>query len=300
MAIKSPEVASEMGMVDDTALADGEPVSAHILREMCRNANRLIAKSGVLFRWVVRADGSVGDGYGGGITFPLAGWSHAIPIHPTGVQVPKRLGVTKMRVAVRAQIDADATVYMQIGTSARPFDENLALASQFVLLGTGSMAQYTIADIPLRPGQGENLTFHVRAVLDADTDPLMDQGVYGGPTVPADNTGTVTGTAGYGTFVDSALTGGTLWNTTGATPSVGGHYVRFLATNNSMITVFHGPSRITGEIHGGLAGKGLMFSPPDTSNASPISRLRGLTYEVRKLPSFRIGSIACYSQQETP
>ncbi len=279
---KGYEIAGKFGGLDDDCLADGEPVSAHVLREMLRNGNRLKAKGDLMFRYVARADTNAETGESKLWAPPI--WIHAINV--PSIPVPKKAGLTKMRMKIRATIDNAANVAMYIGTSEKPTPDGRPSSEFLDLAGNGALQTYTFSNIAIREDAGERLSFYIKALVNT-TDSAMNTGTFGAPA-----TGTVDGGAGnIGQFVEQGAT----WNRTGSTPANGGHYVYFW-TDSGKTALKHGPAWIIDV--GGQTG-----ATTDTLYFYPYTALgvqmSGSYFDIRKLPSVKIHSIACYSQSAT-
>lgn len=277
--LKTPEFSSKFGAVDDLAFTDGSPVSAHVLREMARNGNRLISKGDLLFRWVGAEDDGTGESTSAGSSFAPPFWQYAIPVFP--FPVLKRKGITQIRVRVRADIDSGLTLLFYVGTLKNPTPTPLATSNILTMAGTGSLAAYTKNDIEVREPAGEVLSFFYKYSVDPSSDALMNTATYGSPSA---------GTSSYNTgpfwFSDTGTPA--TWNTTTAEVHEGGHYVQFLDSNSVRETFI-------GEIRGVVSATQLLFWPE-----CPNSQLiRGAKYQILKLPACKFVSIAVYGVDRT-
>lgn len=279
---KDPEVAGAWGALDDAAFTDGAPVSSHIFRELIRNGNRAISRGDLMFRWVGRADDDGGEPRpGAGASHVPPYWQSLLPI--PAYPVPKMAGLTEMRVRLRADVTSGADVEVAITTNAVPtLDSNTPVIS---ITGDGTLKAETNNSVRVQHGAGEILGFHVRALVDPDSDAAMVTATYGGL-----NTGTVDNHTQF-SFKDV----GTTWNFAPANPATGGHYVYFTDTTNQAIR--HGPAEIVGVgANNGGSTDELFFWPP----LADAQFLTGTTYFIKKLPSMHLASVACYSVERTP
>lgn len=293
---RPPEVSEAFGALDDDAFQDGSPTSAHVLRELCRNGNRLIAKSSLMFRWIGDAQTS-GDNSGSGLGFAPFFWQHLINV--PAMPVPKKYGATKMRVRVRAAITSGATVMVYVGTSRAPTPAHIRSGSDQLNCtgaGTGTVSVYEKADIPVRRDAGEVLSFYFRSYFDTST--ALATGTYGGNA-----SGTVAFLIGNN-FFDDTLTKNDGWDTD--VPSNtnlvdDGHFVLFKDSNGALLHVAQitGTGRDLGFIDNGSYTRTtdqLEFEPA----ARDIRNLAGSTYEIYQLPRIQMVSVAAYSQEIEP
>lgn len=281
---RTPELATRVGCLDDTAFGEDDSADAWGLRELARNANRLLARGGLMFRDVGNAAGTTAELQANGAklshVWPI--WQACLPCPELGLPVPKKPGLTRMRLRARATISSGRKVLLQVATRRRPLTEDPAQAQILEMAGTGSSEVYEANDFEVDVAEGELLSFYALGQTDPDTDPLLNTGLFGGASSGTTN---VQG----GVFLD--LTLGAAWNTTGAEVHRGGHYVVFRSTSADA-RILWGPCPITEVYRETWAtGKGLFFYPP------PPADLLGaeLAYEIHTLPQMRLHSVACYS-----
>lgn len=268
---KTPEIAARFGSLDDEAFVSGEPVSAHVLREMVRQGNYLASRGGFMLRWLGR--NTTVTEQGRAISFAPPFWRHMLnsPVFP----VSKPYGITSIRVRMRLIVSSGQLVQLFVGTHLKPSPHGANLSDFTTVTGTGAM-QVIDFNVPCRVAPDEQLSFYVRALTDAATDPLMVTATYGSP-----NTGVVDRVQNT---VDLFTRTGSTWNVAGNTVDIGGHYVTF--SNAAGGTPRHGPA----EIRGVLSATQLTFYP-----AAPDVRLiHGATFTLRKLPNFQVISVAAY------
>ena len=278
---RQPEIPLRFGGLDDEAFTDGAVVGAGEVREILRNNNDLVRRGHLVDRWVTRANPPTGveDGYGLAIAAPF--WQLALPVLPTGLPVEKKWGLSRLRMRVRADIEADRVVELFLATSVNP-DPSQAAAPTLTCRGIGGTDVYTVADIPCRRGAGEELALFMRARIDIDNDPLLDTGTYGGVS---------SGTIDSAPTLYSMRSSGAAWNTTGDQVHTGGHY---LVTRDAAgaARVQGAEIRAVGPDSGGGVTDELVFWPP----ASDQRHLVGADFEIRKLPLVRFVSVAIYAQ----
>lgn len=268
---KLPEIAARFGSLDDEAFVSGEPVSAHVLREMVRQGNYLASRGGFMFRWVGR--NTTVTEQGRAISYAPPFWRHLLnsPAFP----VTKPYGITSLRTRLRLIVSSGQLIQLFVGTHLNPSPHGAELSALTTVTGTGSM-QVVDVTTPCRVGPDEQLSFYVRALTDPTTDPLMVTATYGSP-----NTGVADRV--YNT-VDLFTRVGSTWNTAGNTVDIGGHYVYF--TNATGGTPRHGPA----EVRGVNSATQLTFYPP----APDVRLIHGATFSIRKLPNVQVLSVATY------
>lgn len=174
------EIASAFGAIDSDAFADERALHAGIVRDVARNANRLrsIGCPMTALDWNV-LDG-LGDAgvFGGHATWPE--WSRLFHI-----PAPHQPQFRRARVDLTAIVTVDQTVYLQIGTTARPFDPTADLTRSpqiFSVTGTGTWEDYTLTGLPLGTGTLE----------------AFEVGLLGAPVAsPASDVGTNAGTVSH-------------------------------------------------------------------------------------------------------
>lgn len=282
---RAPELATRIGCLDDEAFAVDASADAWGLRELVRNGNTFLARGGLMFRELGNVAGTDTETQAQGAklstVWPI--WQACLALPEQGMPVPKKPGLTQMRMRVRATITSGRTVLLQVGTRLRPFNDQVAYAQVLEMLGTGALAVYEKNDVEVDVAEGELLSFFAQTELDYENDPLLVTATYGGAS-----TGT-TYLSPRSLFWDQTLA--TPWNTTGAQVHLGGHYVLFRSTSADK-RVLWGPCPIV-EVYRESpgAGEALYFYP------EPPPELLGveLDYQIRKLPEMRLHSVACYS-----
>jgi hypothetical protein len=279
---KPPEVATRIGCLDDEAHGIDHAADAWGLREDIRNGNRFKQVGGLMFRALFDArenDAEAGPGSARGFGWPE--WFSATPVDR--VPAPKKPGLRRMRVAVRAQITSGKTLQLQFGTLARgnPTEGPGSLlpepdpAEVLEMVGTGSLARYVKNDVVVQESGGDLLSFWLRGVADPNVDALMNTATFG---VNNQGNGTVNWTGGS---LDDPTSN---W---GATIPTSGHYVTFKAQADGRI--LYGPVPILGRD----SATRLFFK----ARSEPLNGLlmSAARYEIREMSRYRLVSIAAYS-----
>lgn len=278
---RAPEVATRHGALDDEAFVDGADGRAGIAREMIRDANAQVGREHLVFRWQARARvvGEVGEGQG--LSSAPPSWQALLPLLPEGMPVPKKHGLERLRVRIRAEIDDGRDVDLHLATSLSQAPTQ-GTGPTTVLRGTGAIERYDVEGVPCRRGLGEELALFARGRVNVDSDDLLDTGTYGG---------VASGTVSSAPTLYSIRVTGAGWNATGDRVHLGGHY---LITRDASGAVLHGPAEIraVGPDTGGGTTDELYFDPP----AVQQMHLVGQTVEIRKLPQIRVVSVAIYTE----
>lgn len=277
MSIKAPEISSAFGTIDDNALADGSPLSSHVVREIGRQGNRLQARVGdVAFRWLGASD-TTNAAYGDAKLYVSPTWHHMFPF--ASIPIRKKAGQTKLRCRIRAGITEGHVVRLYVRTSVTTAPGNQGAGSILFMTGAaaGAVTAYTISDIPCGRGPNEVVAFYLYRRPAPATDTLMNTATYGTP-----NTGTCSTNFGRDRQIAS----------TGAAPTWtgvhnGGHYVHFKSPVSGETVMF---SRVTG-------------TPSNTSLEvypfPPQIQTGGLDFEIYQMTTMRIVSVALYPQEAT-
>lgn len=268
---RGPEFATSYGALDDECVADGEPVSAHVLRELCRNGNYLTNRGGFVFRWLGKAVTATEQGRALGYAPPF--WRHIINVPQVPVYKPYR--INQLRCRFRIVVTSGTLIQLFVGTTVRPSPEGTTIANVATVIGTGSV-QVVDLTVNCREAPGELLSFYVKGLTDPGNDAAMVTATYGSP-----NTGTV---SALSNSLDTFQSVGATWNTSGNMVHNGGHYVYF--TNSTGGTHRHGPA----EVRAVVSATQLAFWPP----VNDLRALNGTTFTIRKLPDIQLQSIAVY------
>lgn len=272
------EVEDRFGALDDTAVGDGRPASAHVLRQIARNSNRLAGKGGMLCNMIWRANDQAGgeatDGAFAGYAPPF-GWKS---FYPCPFITPHKPNLRRGEGRIRAQISNGQVLLLQICTTARPFDPGATQSRDNVvrLLGTGSVETYEFSGIPLGAG-------------DMETIDVFLQGDRGTTLMDAAN-GSNSG------VVDIAMPG--FWEDTGAAWVLANinqsrYYVSFFDQSANEIFYADFYPRYTGNA---VSTDSAQFHPNITPEASSL--IVGQDYEIRERISYRFNCFVMYETNE--
>lgn len=282
MSIFNYEQASLFGAIDSAALADGEPLHAHVLRAMAMSANRLTLKGQHLLTlpWATGNNAGTDPDYFSG--YGLSTWQRVIGPVP----IFKRPLLNEMTVKLEMTITADAVYQVGAGTLASPFtgpsSENIV---QFP--GTGTPQVITIENVRLREDTQEEIEIWVCA---CDTSSLADEATYG-----PENRGTFE-SLGDGYMFDTSAA----WNMSSDNDNLatGGHLLSLEDLSNNRLLPFR--RIISVGAMGGVAGvsTNLQFFPYLTPLELDIAHSGG-NYSIYKVSDFTIHSIAAASEGRT-
>ena len=161
--INTAEIASLYGALDSDAFADGGPFSAHLLRAMVMSANRLASKGEqiICLPWPIRSN--VGED-------TIDGMRAVAPLYWTRIYspipCPKRPGLNRADVRIRARVSDTDPVWVQVATRARPFNAHAASDADNVIVitpdGDNDIDQYTKDSIPIDPGPYEEIEIYIK------------------------------------------------------------------------------------------------------------------------------------------
>jgi hypothetical protein len=297
MSILVPERASVLSGLDSAAIADGRAPSAHLLRELARNANRMISRGELVARLSFDAGGTAGESMGAD---DMHGWgtvdrwvpiTHAVPIE-------RNPWLVSYRALVTSYLEEDSKLYLEVETSDHPHDPAAGPSAANVITLDGDAGSDTwVSDAKSIAVAGRRSDF-VRLWLRSEILGAMDTVEYGSPA-----SGTLTGLSswtsapgGLWTLEDSGAT----WDTSGSTPTTGGHLVRLLDVFGNVVVPW---TRI-------LVNTGTTFSiKMDQWAGIPFGngiewvaaqQISGCDYEIVKTPVWRLGDFALYAEARTP
>ena len=292
MSLLTPQVASAFGAVDSDAFADGRPFGAHVLRAMSRSANRLTTKGQHLLTLAWPVQNTSGDDanshvWGMASTRAYPWWQ----IYTFPITVPKRPGLNRAGLRIRAKITDDTSVLFALASLGAIDQSSPTLFDSDhpnVLTGTGggTFTDYSLNDAIISAGDYERLAIWV----------------YGGATL-IDNTATYgspyTATLTYptdGIFADHVVDQSASWNPTLQYPSTldlanGGNVIQFYGSNGNALG---GPRQIT------LVDSPVQisFSPPLSSNEL-ASANRGASYKILQCARVTLASVSVAAQGRT-
>lgn len=281
MSIHTPSKYTTFGALDSVAFEDGSGFSAHLLRAIGANSNRLACRAEHLmsFVWPIR---SAGETDPDPMLVHLA--SDWIQISPP-FTVPKKLGITRAEFRAIAAVPGTDTAYIQIATLARPFDPAADTQtpgdSILKMTGDGDNDWDAYADngngVELVPGESEEISLFAKG---DGAQALMNTGTYGTP-----NTGTSNG-LGWDEFSAS----GASWNVAIQNGDVRVHFV-------DAGGVLVAQPRI---IAHRFDTNTLKFSPNLTPEELAAIVSAGLHFELRVTPYFGLGALSLAAKERTP
>lgn len=284
MSILTPRVASLLGALDSDAFADGGPVSAMQLRAMERNANRLVSKEQVACSlvWPEVVIGELNQYAFGGIAPPT--WIRALPPVPMLLAAPPSSAVpTTLHIYGRALVTLSEEVEVYFATNGRPWSQTVT--ADVTLTGTGSFANFDVADIPFTWATEVNLEVWVRGIARAST--KMSTGTYGTPDDRSDVAGLFDITTERQITLSLAN-----WTTGANTAAYGGHWIAFLDEDGEQI----GLPRLVVDVPQATI---MEFAPP----LSPEERVRALVgdaFSIYKLPDFAFSQVMAITEWDGP
>lgn len=256
MSIYTPEIATAFGALDSTAFAAGASFHAHLLRALAMSTNRLTSKGQPVLNlvWPTRAVDTEATSTGAfeGVARPW--WERITP----SIMFPKRPGLRFATLKVRAKITSGATIWIAAACGGVPRDR-LSSADPHVVecLGTGSYADYSLANVPVGEGDVDHVTFF----MIGDKVQKAQTGTFGSPTDGAIATLTdqylgVSGatwnpTTGWPTNMDFGHAGCTIVFTTAGGVSVS---TPRIITSNGTATLYFAPPLSQPEYYQALAG----------------------------------------------
>lgn len=177
MSILSPEIGTTYGAIDSTAFTDGRPFGAHMLRSMIRGRNRLVAKGHEVFNlaWPVEQV-DAGDST---MVYPFSVVAPPfwVPMFPP-INVPKKPGLTSLRVFFTALINGSETIQVQVATRAQPFRDQSSAYTEFTADGDDDFDQYLCDAVPASADDYERIQVWFRGVPSGT---LVSTGTVGTP-----------------------------------------------------------------------------------------------------------------------
>lgn len=169
------EIPGNFGYLDASCYAEGAPVSAALRREVIRNNNRLVSRAGIIDSCVAPSTADIDVPVGRSRGYGFADWM----LIRGPIKARKKPGCNLLMCGAWFNIQASATMALQVATRARPFNPSLVVASaeNVVTLphNSGAWQNYTLQGVPGFVGDEEELTFYIRGL---STD-LLDDSSYG-------------------------------------------------------------------------------------------------------------------------
>lgn len=293
MSILVPEIASVYGALDsDGVFADGEVPSAHIARVLARSANRLLCRGGEpLLNMVWDSGGAVTETPNGGCQgYGSPSW---IQITPGPLTRPKKPGITKAKLNVRAWTRTGESIFIQVGTLASPPVGHATGDSPNTVKidGNGSWQWHSKSDIPIDYGHVEAIAVYLRGLV---TSTAGATGTYGSP-----NSGTVDQFSTPTEMFDNGAT----WSLS-PTWASGGHAVVFEDGSGRPLGP---PQWIVGVIPtiDPTAGSGVptyatgLRLYPGIQSEFTRTSIVGQTYRIFETARWRLANISLYPQDRT-
>jgi len=289
MGIRDSEIPGTFGALDSGAVKNGYAGHAHVAREIARGTNRLIAQEDPVLRLMFSADESTADSEVRGALQGFATWPYWGRIYWGPLPAPKKRQHNTLEAQVTAKIQDSETCYLQIATSAMPFNPYAALDAPNVLTMTGDgdndFDVYSITGIPAGTSDVELVDIYISGPL---TGTLASEGTYG-----AHNAGTLDPSSNDDGVTQSELFDASAsWNTPGSTNlgTAGNYAIVFKDSDGNALVM---PRRI---IHV-ASGDSLVFTP--WLQESEVRMLQHADYEIQELTSWRIADVAIYGEALT-
>jgi len=306
MSIHDPEIPSLFGALDSLSCEDGGPLSAHLLRTIALNANRMTSRGHLMLSlaWPMsgnqnripssgliaesgdwRFGGRIGDATAyvgsGAVSYR---WIRSVgPVH-----VKKKPGLRMGTAKITASIGGTDKVYFKVCTVATGSSGATVEATGD---GSGDPQTFTLSDIPMDPGPDEEIALWVRG-SSLTLPPLGDQATYGYPnTGGIDNPSTLADRffwpwqTGVGFVVESSgahTTSNPIWNTTGDTYASDPHTIWFYDRFDGLLNP---PELITGVGPFGVSSSGvcLYFDGRNLDPSMQAAVIDGGKFEIREM-----------------
>lgn len=283
MSILVPDIAASYGGLDSLAFVDGGVPSAHILRELARQANRLAVRGHPLLQLIYDSGGLVTESGEGALVG--WGWPFWVQITPGPITVPKKPGLELGRLHVRSYSRTNEELYIQVVTDRSPFNARAEHggSSTVRIVGTGAFQWTTLSDIPLDYSDFEHVSIFLRGL------PTTTVGVTA--TNGSPNVGTVTRIHSTNLLEDSTTPA--TWNISGGTIDWGinGHCVTIENSTAQQLLEARWITRVF------TATQLQVF--PGWPGGLPTDFASGATYRIFEIPRWRIANLALYAQDRT-
>lgn len=278
MGYLDPPIAAIYGAIDSDAIADGGPANAHIIRELVRSTNRLLAQGEPMLSLTFDASTDAADNSIAGALHGVALPNLWLRLYPGSMVAPKKSTHLHATMKVEIRIPTGEDLWIQVCTLARPFLHDADSTSdnvEVLTAGDGTYFQRITGPrvLPLGPHNLEGLHFYIRS---DSAEGLMNEGTYG-----TNNEGSVT-SATTTSFTDSS----SAWD-----PAITGdsHYVTFF---NGLEPITY-PREVSYS-----SGTTLNFLPALT--AAELSLLSGgAPYQLARGVVWRMASLDLWTQDLT-
>lgn len=165
--MKAPEKSSGTSGIYTAGVATGRPLSAHVVREMARQANYQVSRSGLVYRWQGQTTDAV---------YAPSRWAFMVPQCSVPVRVAS--GTTSLRCAFRVTVPSSRRV--SFGVTATPLGETVvapAWPHYATATGTGS-SQRVEFEVPCPASRDFKLSLWWRHEQDHAVDPVVASASY--------------------------------------------------------------------------------------------------------------------------
>lgn len=278
----SGECATQFGALDSDCVSDGDPVNAHVLRTLGRSTSRLVCQSEPLvsFTYDASTDAGYRENSGARELFVFYPEWIRVPLGPA--IVPKKPTSRYAECSVIASVGNSNNCWLQIATSAQPFDPFLLPTNDhFVDVdgdGTGNYQTFSsVGDIRLGPGEFERVEVWATGAADGAA---LDTGTYGSPA------------SGVPTLLGPRrlyYSGASWASALGSDVAGAGHYIVFATASGTYATR---PRRIT------YNETDLIYWDEDlTPGEISFIRNSGASFYIYKITELRIADIALYTKE---
>lgn len=269
------ERAAVHGGMDSTYFSQSNAGNAHMIREVARNSNRIHSVGMPILSLQWRADGDPATDRDG-IMADYVTWPAWQRIFPAPIPCPHQPQLRSAHVDVWANISNGQSVYLQIGTSAKPFNAastHLTEPNVFTMAGAGVMTAYTYSGLPLGPDPIEAIEIGL-------------VGTSGAVADAADiitNSGTVTNVRERYVFDSAATYGGTLI----APGRAVGFWIGMFDTNGGYLSFRRIVSATAFELY---------IDPPFTAEEMPLHI--GASYTIYVSSQWRMNSLVITEEDD--
>lgn len=292
------EKSSRFGAIDSDALTDGQPVSAHILREMGRTTNFMIAKPQPVYQAVFNKsigiytpNGEVSDSFYYAsqgrllVDTNMGAWRYAVQ----PINTPKVPGHTDLLVKMRGTFTS-GTWYAHVQTYGNSNIHEVSNENTIRFTGSGENTFISITGtVKARVESGERIGILFRKDMNIDDDALMNTGTMGSPA-----TGTLAFALNGRWFFASPPASWVI--STGSTISpipFDGHYL-VVWTNSNKSTISLSPSPI---VDAGEHYNSVSYIDVPNPYGAEQNFFSMMYFEIHRTPRLRLTSISIYSQE---
>ena len=215
MSLDDIEVADRFELLDVDAVADGSFAHTHVLRSLSRSVNHLMRETESILSLSYRSDVPVGETSYNAIRG--VGFSDYVKLIPGSFVRPKKPGVDRADVLMRAAVTFNGRLELQVATTRRGFNPAARSGADNVveLNGGGALVDYELRDLVVDPGPRERFEFWIRGEPDRSAPAPVGSYTVGGT---GQSTGQVDAVVNEGRnarffAVDDGMTFTPNWNT---------------------------------------------------------------------------------------